>query len=169
MRLSGSLILAQPAIQPDPSIVMKSPRLLLASALAIALASCAPQKDNYDTGNPYGTPDGGQAATANNTPNQPVQPVNPTYDTPAAYEDSGTAPAAPVTPEALASVTPTRPASHAAGGVTPRAATVHTVVKGDTLGGISNKYKVPIASIKKANGMTKDTVVLGKKLQIPAH
>jgi LysM repeat protein len=50
-----------------------------------------------------------------------------------------------------------------------QAATTHTVVKGDTLGGIAAKYKVPMASIKKANNMTKDTVVLGKKMIIPAN
>lgn len=139
---------------------MKPTRMLLASSLALALVSCANHKNDYDTGNPYGTPDGGQAASATNTPNQPV---NPTYDTPAAYEEST---AAPVNPEALAPTSPTTPARP---GAATHGATVHTVVAGDTLSGIANKYKVPMASIKKANGMTKDTVVLGKKLQIPAN
>jgi len=53
---------------------MKSTRMLLASSIAIALASCANQKNDYDTGNPYGTPDGGQAPIASNSPNQPVNP-----------------------------------------------------------------------------------------------
>ncbi len=149
---------------------MKSTRLLLASAIVIALASCAAQKDNYDTGNPYGTPDGGQTPTANNTPSQAL---NPTYDTPAAYEESTAAPAAPAIPAMTEAVNPPAsktPAKHpATAGVVPQGATVHTVVKGDTLGGIARKYKVPAASIKQANNMTKDTVVLGKKLQIPAH
>jgi LysM repeat protein len=148
---------------------MISPRLLLASALAIALASCAPQKDNFDTGNPYGAADGGQPQASSNNPNQPVLPANPTYDTPPAYEDSGTAAVAPATPDVLAPSNPTHQTALPAGGAAPGVASVHTVVKGDTLGGIANKYKVPIASIKKANAMTKDTVVLGKKLQIPAH
>jgi len=47
------------------------------------------------------------------------------------------------------------------------AAIIHTVVKGDTLSGISAKYKVPIASIKAANRMTNDTVVLDRKMVIP--
>ena len=47
------------------------------------------------------------------------------------------------------------------------AAIIHTVVAGDTLSGISAKYKVPTAAIKQANAMTKDTVVLGKKMVIP--
>ncbi len=139
---------------------MKSIRLFLASFIAIALVSCTNQKNDYDTTNPYGTPDG---AATNNIPNPPAQPANPTYDTPAAYEES-TSP--PVSPEAL---NPTNPEPPAKDQATTRGATVHTVVKGDTLGGIAGKYKVSISSIKKANGMTKDTVVLGKKLQIPAH
>jgi peptidoglycan endopeptidase LytF len=47
------------------------------------------------------------------------------------------------------------------------AAIIHTVVAGDTLSGISSKYKVPAATIKQANSMTKDTVVLGRKMVIP--
>ena len=46
---------------------------------------------------------------------------------------------------------------------------MHIVVAHDTLGGIAKHYKVPIASIKKANNMTNDTVILGKKLIIPAR
>jgi LysM repeat protein len=142
---------------------MKSTRMLLASALVIALVSCANQKNDYDTSNPYGTPDAATPATANNLPNQPAQPVNPTYDTPAAYEDSSVAPA---NPDALA---PTNPALPATAGTAARGGSVHTVVARDTLSGIATKYKVPMASIKKANGMTSDTVVLGKKLVIPAQ
>jgi LysM repeat protein len=47
------------------------------------------------------------------------------------------------------------------------AAIIHTVVAGDTLSGISAKYKVSSAAIKQTNNMTKDTVVLGKKMVIP--
>ena len=43
----------------------------------------------------------------------------------------------------------------------------HTVVAGDTLSGIASKYKVSAASIKQANNMTRDIVVLGKKMVIP--
>lgn len=139
---------------------MTSIRHLVLPAIAAAAVSCAPQKD-YDTANPYGTPDGG--ATAANAPYQPVAPVNPTYDTPAAYEDGGAVPA--VDPTALA---PAVPATHpAAGGA--QGGTTHVVGKGDTLSGIAAKYKVSMASIKQANHMTKDTVVLGKKLIIPAR
>jgi LysM repeat protein len=140
---------------------MNAIRLLALPALAAAIASCTPKSGDYDTGNPYGTPDGG--ATAANVPHQPVEPVNPTYDTPAAYEDAGAAPAAD--PGAIA---PAGPAGVAAPAATA-GSTTHTVVKGDTLSGIASKYKVPMASIRKANNMTKDTVVLGRKLVIPAR
>ncbi len=46
-------------------------------------------------------------------------------------------------------------------------AIIHTVVKGDTLSGLSAKYNVPMASIKAANRMTSDVVVLGRKMVIP--
>lgn len=45
----------------------------------------------------------------------------------------------------------------------------HYVAPGDSLWKISRIYKVPVESIKQANGMTSDTVVLGKKIIIPAQ
>lgn len=144
-------------------------RLLAPSLLAFAFVSCANQQnDNYDTLPPSTTADAG-------TVNAPAtEPANPVYDTPAAYEDSGTASTAP----AVAPINPTapepdintpdrptapvRPAAPSNG-----AAIIHTVVAGDTLSGISSKYKVPVAAIKEANRMTKDTVVLGRKMVIP--
>lgn len=147
-------------------------RILAPSVLAVVLASCAPQKSNqYDTPNAPGMADTG----AVNAPVNP--PSNPVYDTPAAYEESTGA----VTPAAAASQAasnpnipvspPTRQSATAAVPKAPSngAAIIHTVVAGDTLSGISAKYKVPVATIKQANGMTKDTVVLGKKMVIPPH
>ncbi len=130
-------------------------KLIIPSAIAIAITSCATKNDDYDTS--YAPPDAGYEDTA---------PSNQTYDTPAAYEDAGSAytpnipvPSAPSAPSAPASAPST------GGGV----ATTHTVVKGDTLGGIARKHKVSIAAIKAANGMTSDIVVLGKTLKIPAN
>lgn len=136
---------------------MHSIRILTPSLIAIALASCASQKaDTYDTSNPYGSPDAGMA----NAPAPAYE--NPVYDTPAAYEEGGAAPSAaapvPAYPETAAA-----PAAQPANG----SAIIHTVVKGDTLSGLSSKYKVPVASIKQANRMTNDTVVLGRKMVIP--
>lgn len=144
---------------------MTSIRYIAPSLCAIALISCAPDKaDKYDTANPYGTPDPGAAAT----------PTNPIYDTPAAYEESTAAvqgvpaagvpsPTPPVTPATAHPVPAAVPTPPPANG----AAIIHTVIAGDTLSGLSSKYKVPIASIKTANRMTNDTVVLGRKMVIP--
>ena len=133
-------------------------RILTPSLLAVALVSCASQKaDQYDTANPYGAADAG---AANPTA---VTPANPVYDTPAAYEESTGAPAT----AALPTVPPTPAAPTAPTPPANGAAIIHTVVKGDTLSGISAKYKIPAASIKQANRMTNDTVVLDRKMVIP--
>lgn len=134
-------------------------KFAIPSAIALALASCATKsEDAYDTSSPYGPAD----ASAESAPYQPVAPANQTYDTPAEYEVAGNTPSSPNIPASPAPSVPDTPAAPAT------IATTHTVVKGDTLGGIAKKYKVSIASIKAANGMTTDVVVLGKKLKIPA-
>ncbi len=142
----------------NKSTVMKNRTLLPLAALSAILASCASQgggSEDYDVSNPYAAPDYGDAS---GTPYQPSD-VNPAYDAPAVYED--TTPAASPTPAPRSAPKPApRPA--------PRA-TVHTVVSGDSLWKIAKKYSVTVDAIKKANGMTKDTVVLGAKLKIPAR
>jgi N-acetylmuramoyl-L-alanine amidase len=40
-------------------------------------------------------------------------------------------------------------------------------VRGDTLDRISRQHGVSIDAIKRANGMTNDTVILGARLRIP--
>ncbi len=143
---------------------MKAIRFLAPPILALAIASCASsdKPSKYDTANPYGNADAGQTSAS----------ANPVYDTPAAYEESGAAaantavnpPLAPYDPTpsvATPSVTPTTPPP------SNGAATIHTVVAGDTLSGLSSKYKVPVAEIKQANSMTTDVVVLGRKMVIP--
>jgi len=132
---------------------MTAIRIPGSSLLAIALVSCAPQNTpRHNTPGPYGTTDGGRT-------NPPATvPANPVYDTPAAYEES-----TPTNPETPAvNNPPANPAAPAHG-----AAIIHTVVAGDTLSGLSAKYKIPVASIKQANKMTNDTVVLGRKMVIP--
>lgn len=47
-------------------------------------------------------------------------------------------------------------------------AIVHTVVSGDTLGGLAVRYNTNRADIKKANGLKTDVVRLGQKLKIPS-
>ncbi|MEO7099157.1 MAG: LysM peptidoglycan-binding domain-containing protein [Luteolibacter sp.] len=141
-------------------------RILAPSLLAVVLASCASQKANQ-----YDTPVA-PAAADTSAVNAPVtQPANPVYDTPAAYEESS-ATVAPSANNPNIQASPSVPAAPAAAAAAPKApsngaAIIHTVVAGDTLSGISAKYKVSAAAIKQANGMTKDTVVLGKKMVIP--
>jgi len=144
---NGNLLLFKP-IANHYNSRMKIHHLLVVSFLPLFIVSCASKQDGgYDTTGTYDTPDYG---TPDGAPLQPVGPVNPIYDSPAAYED--TAPASPSTPSA------------------PRGSSiVHTVVKGDTLWGLSRKYSVSIDAIKQANSMTRDTVVLGQKLMIPAR
>lgn len=136
-------------------------RFLAPVLLASAIVSCAPDKaDPYDTANPYGTADAGQV-------NPPVtEPANPVYDTPAAYEESGSTPAPSVNPP-VTPYAPNAPVADVPTAPSNGAALIHTVVAGDTLSGISAKYKVPSAAIKQANRMTNDTVVLGRKMVIP--
>lgn len=131
---------------------MKINRLIPLSAAAILAASCANQQgDGYDTigydFDDYGTPDGA-----------PYQEVNPVYDSAPAYVETSPPPARPATP-----ARPTRPSTPA------RTQSTHTVVRGDTLWGLSRKYGVSVDAIKTANNMRNDTVVLGSRLVIPAR
>ena len=138
---------------------MTAIRILTPSLLAIALVSCAaPHAREYDTPNSRAAQAGAQAAPPAGAPSNPV------YDTPAAYEES--AAAAVVSAPAPAVVSAPAPAA-APRASSNGAAIIHTVVKGDTLSGISKKYKTPAAAIKQANRMTNDTVVLGRKMVIP--
>jgi len=89
--------------------------------------------------------------------------ANPVYDSPAAFEENTAAPYTPSSPNLPAA--PTSAARPQSSGST----IIHTVVSGDTLSGLSSKYRVPAASIKRANGMTRDIVVLGRKMVIPPN
>lgn len=128
---------------------MKIARNLSVTILATIAVSCTPKGggDGYDVANPYAAPD---YVDDTGTPVVPGD-VNPAYDAPAVYED-----VAATTPEV------SQPA------YTPPQPKVHTVGRGDTLWGLSKQYGVPAASIKAANNLTRDTIVLGAKLTIPA-
>ncbi len=136
---------------------MSPTRILAPSLLAFAFVSCATHKaDKYDTAD----------TTPVNSP--PVNaPANPVYDTPAAYEETGAATAAAPVAAPGAMPPPNTQAAALPQAPSNGAAIIHTVVAGDTLSGISAKYKVPAATIKQANRMTNDTVVLGRKMVIP--
>lgn len=127
---------------------MKHKHLIALTLFPLLFVSCADQGgEDYDVSNPYAAPDYGDET---GTPNLPSD-VNPAYDQPAVYED--TTPAVP---------DQTAPAPAAV-------AKAHTVVRGDSLWSIGKKYGVSIDAIKQANGMTRDIVVLGSKLKIPAQ
>ncbi len=141
---------------------MRSLHYLALAATAFSLTSCFNKKEEnydtqgggegaYDTSNPYGVPG---ETSAGSVPYQPVNPPadNPTYGQ-AAYEENSATPVAPAAP-----TSPSAPAAASVG---------YTVAKGDTLSGIAARHGVTSAAIKQANGMTSDTVVLGKKLVIP--
>jgi LysM repeat protein len=129
-----------------------TPRLALPAVAALCLVACNSNRTDvdYDTADPYGIPDYSDTGYGPETAN--YEAVNPPADSsygPAAYEDNTNYTPAPT------------PA--------PAAARSHTIVKGDTLWGLSRKYGVSIDAIKAANNMTGDTVVLGKTLRIPAN
>ena len=131
---------------------MKYKLLAALSATPLLFVSCANQGgEDYDVSNPYSAPDyvddnGSPYESASNN-------VNPSYDAPAVYEDTTPAPVSRPS-------TQSRPSSQAK---------VHTVVRGDSLWAIGKKYGVSVDAIKRANGLTKDTAVLGARLQIPAQ
>lgn len=126
-------------------------RSSLTAVTALSLVACQTNSDvDYDTADPYGIPDYSDTGPASETAD--YQPVNPPADAtygPAAYEHSAPAPSTPAAPTT--------------------AARSHTIATGDTLWGLSRQYGVSVDAIKAANGMTSDTVVLGKTLNIPGN
>jgi len=129
---------------------MTTTPLLAPLLLTLTIVSCAPDRP---------------APPVAPTPTVATAPANPVYDTPPAYEETSGASSAATIPTSPPEPSQAPAASHAPSN---GAAIIHTVVAGDTLSGISAKYKVPVAAIKAANGMTKDTVILGKKMAIRA-
>ncbi len=137
-------------------------RLIALAAASAAATSCGMFKNDenydtssgYDTSDPYGVPSSGGYETA------PYQDVNapasdPTYGS-AAYEEAAPTP------------TPTPPYSAPAAS---SSGSSHTVVRGDTLWGISRKYGVTMDAIRAANGMaaSETNVRLGQSLTIPGQ
>jgi LysM repeat protein len=122
---------------------MTKPTYLLLLFASFFFASCGDKDGNYDTAPAAGY-------------QQAAPPADPTYGEAAYEENSTAAPVAPVTDAAV-------PAA------TPGVAREHYVAPGDSLWKISRQYNVPIDAIKTANNMSNDTVVLGKKLIIPAQ
>lgn len=123
---------------------MHKPTLLLLPLASLFFASCGKKDADYDIPNP------GYDEAATSIP----APAAPTYGA-AAYEENTAVPVPAVDPASVATV-PTGVAKE------------HYVAPGDSLWKLSKQYCVSIDAIKAANGMTTDTVVLGKKMIIPA-
>ena len=141
-------------------------RILTPALFAATLVSCGSRRADI-----YDTPTSSYALADQATPSV-TDLAGTVYDAPAAYEDnsinpvaSSSAPTATIpssAPEPSTAMTPPPPPTSPYG-----AATIHTVVAGDTLSGISAKYNIPAASIRQANRMTNDVVILGRKMVIP--
>jgi LysM repeat protein len=50
---------------------------------------------------------------------------------------------------------------------TPKPSTYYVVKSGDTLSAIASKYHTTVAAIKRANGLTSDTIRVGQRIKIP--
>lgn len=130
------------------------------SFVSILAVSCTPVAQStgannnagvfQDPNNPYAVPgvttQGGNYAPAAQAPYQsiPSTPINPPASIP------------PFTPSAPAITSPV-----VSGGGS------HTVVGGDTLWGLSQKYGVSVDAIRQANGLTNNTILPGQSLSIP--
>jgi len=154
--MQGHLTSVLHKLNQTPYIRLMTPlRIIAPSLLAVALVSCA---SNPDT----------TTAVAAPTSISVADSANPVYDTPAAYQEAGSTTAPTIDPTAVDPTTsPSTTPSTTSAVPSNGAAIIHTVVAGDTLSGISKKYKVPSAAIKQANHMTKDIVILGRKMVIP--
>lgn len=125
---------------------MKSTLILLSSAATMLVVSCGQQasEDAYDVSNPYAAPDYADGDGSSYSPNL-------AYDAPAVYEEEAADTSVISTPPPAPSPAPR----------------IHTVVRGDTLWGLSKQYGVSVSSIKQENSLVNDIVVLGAKLKIP--
>jgi LysM repeat protein len=134
---------------------MKIPHRCVFTLPVLLLAACA-SDPSADVAAPISP---GSALSASSASASFDPSINSVYDTPAAYEESGATTAE--------SVTATATDTSAAPLPDHSPATIHTVVMGDTLSGLSAKYRVPMSSIMSANRMTDDKVILGRKMVIP--
>ena len=113
---------------------------------SLALISCVP--NTMKGANPAAV-----QSTANSGyatyPQAPTQPAT-TYSTPTYTQPTYTPPAAPAVPTAPA----------------PSAAATHTVIKGDTLFGISRKYGTSVDALRSMNSISGDLIRPGQSLRV---
>ncbi len=119
------------------------------------------------TANPYGVPgqsDVGQY-TPEATPYQQVQPINPPALPPGSVAPPSVHSSYPQPNyQQPQQVTPSIPRPNLGG-------RTHTVVKGDSLWGLSRKYNISADAIRSANGMAPGDNIIrtGQSLQIPSR
>lgn len=113
----------------------------------------APDPYGVPAANPYGTPTPTNTDVGRYTP-QANAPYQPLPGVPTGSSD-------PYAPTGARTGFPTIP-SPSTGPTTP-----HVVVKGDSLWAIGRQYGASVDSIKQANGLTGDNIILGSTLQIP--
>jgi len=152
---------------------------VLTSSISI-MTSCAPIDPGYAAykkqqqaqaaaaaaaANPYGAPTAGTTGTAanpysvpgaNGETGAPYQPIPGVPDNPPVVQNipAPSQPTQPYTP------LPSEPSI---------TASTHTVVKGDTIWGLTRKYGVTGDSLRQANNLTSDTIWVGQRLVIPGR
>ena len=159
---------------------MKVNRLLPLLIVPVMLASC---KNTQDSGyeDPY-VSNFGSDGTYNPYPSGGGYDA-PSYETPPVDDYAFHAPSSP--PPSRPSTTASKPSttsssraasstrstttrsSSSAARTTASSSRTHTVVKGETLYGLSRKYGTTVAKIKSANGLSSDLIRIGQKLKIP--
>ena len=125
-----------------------------------AEAAAGAQTPYGQAADPYGVP-GSEAG--NYAPYQPLPGVN----NPAPPAPDPIQPIGGPTPGIGASPYPGIPTTPAPAPVGPTVS--HTVVKGDSLWGLSRRYGTTAEAIRAANGLSDDTIVIGRTLQIPSN
>jgi len=83
-----------------------------------------------------------------------MDPISPNTPVPQPAPRPVTAPQQPVVPSPAGNPSPVTPAAY------------HAVVQGDTLYGISRKYGVSVAEIKRLNGLSANAISVGQQLRI---
>jgi LysM repeat protein len=145
-------------------------KAVMASAAIVSLAiipSCAHLDPDYaaykkqqqaEAANPYGAP----SATSNN----PYAVPGANGETGAPYQPI---PGVPNNPP-MAQTIPSPTQAYTPLPAEPLAdATIHTVVKGDTIWGLTKKYGVSSDALRQANNLTTDVIWIGQRVIIPAR
>lgn len=148
-------------------------KAVVASAAIVSLIvipSCAPTDPEYAE---FKKQKEAQAAAAANPYGAPTADTNNPYAVPGANGETG-APYQPIpgvsnTPPVVENYpTPTEPYKPLPSEPTGEA-TTHTVVKGDTIWGLTKKYGITSDALRAANNLTTDVIWIGQRLTIPAR